>query len=233
MKKLFLHVLLVVSILAISGCDDKNVDGNSLAAPTVTEIIEEPINQEDIDVPPELSLIEVSFIKDYIDNDRLHLKVYVKNNSDKMFSGDVYVFFLSSDRQDRLGSDLIIIEDLAPGQQSWSNATILKYDGTPQFYLEFTNPIFTEIAAITADIDPNATNEVIRKYKLNFEGVSWYDDVIDIVIYTDGTCVATIANETKEDSQFYASTIWGCIDNSVVNSIQIVNVDGNIKTVFP
>lgn len=195
-----------------------------------TENIE---NIDDSDKQADLSEIEVTFTKDYVDGDRLHLKVYVNNNSDKIFTGDIHVFFYSGDGKDRLGSDMIIVEDLVPGRQSWSNVTIDKYDGTPKLELEFTNPTFEEVEEITAEIDTNATEKIKNSYKLNFEGVSWYADITDITVYTDGSCVVTIKNDSKENGQFYASTIWSCGNNHGVETVQVTDADGNIKSVYP
>lgn len=206
---------------------------NDIEISTPTDENESTDNVEINAEPEELSEIEVTFTKDYTDGDRLHLKVYVNNNSDKTFTGDVHVFFYSRDGKDRLGSDMIIVEDLEPGRQNWANVTIDKYDGTPQLELEFTDPLFSEVEEITTEIDTDATEKTKNSYKLNFEGVSWYEDVTDIVVYADGNCVVTIKNNSKEKGQFYASTIWSCGNDHGVEAVQVIDADGNIKSVYP
>ena len=93
----------------------------------------------------DISDISVTCTKDYIDGNKMYLKVYVKNNSSAMFKGDVHVFFYSADGKKRLGSDMIIIDKLMPGQTSWAKVKIDKYLGTPKIETEFTNPQFFDI----------------------------------------------------------------------------------------
>ena len=95
-----------------------------------------------------------------------------------------------------------------------------------------TNPIFTEVEEIVAEIDKDATEKTQNSYKLNFEGVSWYTDITDIVVYDDGSCVVTIVNDSKENGLFYASTIWQCGSDYGVDTVQVVDSDGNIKSVY-
>ena len=211
---------------SIKLADDMSTDESNESGSDIKDAALEATNEE-------LEQIEVTFVKDYVDGERLHLKVYVKNNSSKSFTGDVHLFFYSRDGVDRLGSDMIIVEDLAPGRESWSNVTKDKYNDTPKLELEFTNPIFTEVEEIVAEIDKDATEKTQNSYKLNFEGVSWYTDITDIVVYDDGSCVVTIVNDSKENGQFYASTVWQCGSDYGVDTVQVVDSDGNIKSVYP
>ena len=55
----------------------------------------------------------------------------------------------------------------------------------------------------------------------------------DIVVYTDGNCVVTIKNDSKEKGQFYASTVWSCGNDHGVETVQVIDADGNIKSVYP
>ena len=172
------------------------------------------------------------FITDVIDNDRLHLKVYTKNNSEEIFSGNVYVTFYSADGKDRLGSDSIFVEDLQPGHESWANVTITTYLGTPKMTVDFSEVRFTPLEKITAELDQETTQKVKRSYELNFKGVSWYEDITQIEVYTDGICVVTIKNKAKEGGQFYANAIKQCADQYGVDSVKVVDTSGNVKAVY-
>ncbi|MBQ3560091.1 MAG: hypothetical protein IJA07_11300 [Agathobacter sp.] len=203
----------------------KNNENNDNSSVDNSE--ESNINKADV------SKIEVSFTKDRIDGDDLHLKVYIKNISEMKFSGDIHVFFYTKEGNERLGSDLIIVDELLPGQHSWTNVVIDKYMGTPELELEFTNPIFTSIEEHSAEINNDVTEKTKNSFRLNFEGVSWYEDVMDIVVYKDGTCVVTIKLNAKEDGQFYANAIWSCSNVHGVERVRVVDDNGNLKTVYP
>lgn len=158
--------------------------------------------------------------------------MFTKNNSEEVFAGNVYVTFYSADGKDRLGSDTIIVDELLPGRESWADIIVDVYRGTPKMTVDFSEVSFTPIKEITAEIDANATEKTKSSYYWNFDGVSWYNDITDIVVYTDGTCVVTVKKETKENGQFYAATIWSCGNDYGVEEVQVVDPDGKILAVY-
>ena len=176
--------------------------------------------------------IEVRFETDYIDGDRLHITVFTKNTSDETFSGNVYVTFYSHDGNDWLGSDTIIVDELFPGRESWADITVDKYDGTPKMTVDFSEVSFVPIKETTAEVDADATEKTKSSYYWNFDGVSWYNDITDIVVYTDGTCIVTVKDNPTEEGQFYAAAIWSCGNNYGVNEVRVVNNSGEILAVY-
>ncbi len=176
--------------------------------------------------------IDVRFETDYIDGDRLHITVFTKNNSEETFSGNVYVTFYSADGKDRLGSDTIIVNELLPGRESWADIVVDSYRDTPKMTVDFSEVSFIPVKEVTAEVDSDATEKTKSSYYWNFDGVSWYNDITDIVVYTDGTCVVTVKKETKENGQFYAATIWSCGNDYGVEGVQVVDPDGKILAVY-
>lgn len=195
--------------------------------------IETPEESLPISTTIDTSKIEVSFEPDSIDSDKLYLKVFITNHSDQIFTGDISVTFYGKDLKNRLGSDMILIDKLQPGRNSWANIAVDAYLGTPQMLVSFSDASFTPVESITSDIDEEATKKTFESFKWNFSDVSWFNDVIDISVYTDGNCTATISPNAKETSQFYASAIWGCASNHDVTSIRIINQEGAILSVYP
>ena len=184
------------------------------------------------DSTADISDIAVRFETDYIDGDRLHITVFTKNNSEETFSGNVYVTFYSADGKDRLGSDTIIVDELLPGRESWADIIVDAYRGTPKMTVDFSEVSFIPVKEVTAEVDSDATEKTKNSYYWNFDGVSWYNDITDIVVYTDGTCVVTVKKETKENGQFYAATIWSCGNDYGVEEVQVVDPDGKILAVY-
>ena len=179
-----------------------------------------------------LSDITVRFEADRIEGSRLLGTVFTENNSEETFEGNVHVYFYGADGK-KLGNDTIIVDELLPGRESWANVSIDAYNGTPEMDVEFTEVSFTPLEKTTAEVDEEATNNTKDLFYWSFDGVSWYNDVTDITVYTDGTCVVTVKNKTKEDGQFYAAAVWSCGEDYGVDTVQVVDSDGTIKSVYP
>lgn len=178
------------------------------------------------------SLIQVSFELDYIDGNRLHITVFTKNNSEQIFNGNVHVIFYSRDGKTRLGSDAIFVENLFPGQESWAKITVDAYHETPKMEATFSEVSFAQPSVITSSIDSSATEKTKSSYYWSFYETSWYDDITDIVVYTDGNCIVSVKSSTKENGQFYAATIWGCGKDYGVTSVRVVDPDGKVLSIF-
>lgn len=176
--------------------------------------------------------IAVRFETDYIDGDRLHITVFTKNTSDEIFAGNVYVTFYSADGKDRLGSDTIIVDELLPGRESWADIIVDAYRGTPKMTVDFSEVSFTPIKEVVSEIDLDATEKTKSSYYWNFDGVSWYNDITDIAVYENGTCVVVLKDTPKEGGQFYASTIWSCGNDHGVDTVQVIDKDGTILSVY-
>lgn len=176
--------------------------------------------------------IAVRFETDYIDGDRLHITVFTKNNSDEIFAGNIYVTFYSADGKDRLGSDTIIVDELLPGRESWADVIVDAYRGTPKLTVDYSEVSFTPMTEVIAEIDADATDKIKSSYYWNFDGVSWYKDITDIVAYKNGTCVVVLKDNPKEGGQFYASTIWSCGNDYGVDTVQVVDAKGTIIAVY-
>ena len=178
------------------------------------------------------SLIQVRFELDYIDVDRLHLTVFTKNNSEQIFNGNVHVVFYSMDGKTRLGSDTIFVDDALPGQESWAKVTIDAYYGTPRMEVSFSEVSFSQVDAITSSIDSSATEKTKNNYYWGFFETSWYADITDIIVYTDGSCIVHVKSTTKENGQFYAATIWGCGKDYGVKTVRVIDPNGTVLSVF-
>lgn len=172
--------------------------------------------------------IDISFSKDYVDANGCHLKVFAKNNSAEIFNGDIYVTFYSRDGKKRLGSDTVMIKGLYPGNESWANVTIDAYNGIPKMAVDFSEVKFISFKKVSADVNVEATQKTRNSFKWNFEGVSWYNDVAAITVYTNGTSVVILEDNTKEQAQFYANTVLSCGKDYGVSTVQVMNNKGDI-----
>lgn len=176
------------------------------------------------------SEIDVRFVKNYIDGDDLYLKVFVQNSSECIFSGDVYVTFYTNNSR-RLGSDLIFIDELLPGHEGWANVVVDVYNGMLKMNVDFLNVSFKKVNESSAEIDGYATRKTKESFGWNFDSTSWYDDITNITVNTDGVCVVNVKNP-KEDGLFYASAIWSCGKQYGVTSVQVIDPNGKLLAVY-
>ena len=98
--------------------------------------------------------------------------------------------------------------------------------------VDFSEVSFTPIKEVVSEIDLDATEKTKSSYYWNFDGVSWYNDITDIAVYENGTCVVVLKDNPKEGGQFYASTIWSCGNDHGVDSVQVIDKDGTIISVY-
>lgn len=191
---------------------------------------EESSKIETEEVISDLSEIEVYFVEDSEKNDTLFLKVYIKNNSQQIFSGDIHVFFYSASKE-RLGMDMIIVEELKPGKESWANVSIDKYDGTIALETEFSNVVFEAIEDIVSEIDNDITEKIVNSVTINFDVTSWYNDILDIKVYESGTCV--VISNSIDNNTVIANAVWTCGKEYGITDIQVVDVEGKILVAYP
>ncbi len=176
------------------------------------------------------SMIEVTFKTDRIDGDALLLKVYVKNTSDRIFKGNVYVHFTNA-RGKYLGADTILVDELMPGRESWANVSIDIYTGVIEMSTYFSEVSFEEFDDITAEIDDEATEKTKNSFRLNFDTTSWYSDVKSITVYADGQCV--VESTSIDNNAGIATAVWSCGKEHGVKSVRVVDMNGVIQTVYP
>lgn len=233
MKNYFLIILMAFTMLFATSCSSgngneelQNQEKNDENVVNTTESGDNTSSDENI------SKINVTFLTDYIDDDNLHLKVYAENTSESIFSGDIYVRFYTEDGEKKLGTDTIFVEDLMPGQRTWANVVIDNYDGIPEMKHKISNASFKPINEITAEVNQEATTKAKESFKFNFSTVSWYNDIADILIYTDGSCVVTLNDTHKNDGKFYATVIWNCCTDCEIKSVKVVDSTGKILAVY-
>ena len=178
------------------------------------------------------SSMSVRFDTDYIDGKQLHITVFTKNNSNYIFTGNVHVYFDSTDGKDYLGSDCIIVKNLLPGHESWADVIVDFYYGTPKMTVDFSEVFFVPLLETAAELDLIATESTKNDFRLYFDGTSWYNDVIDIVVYTDGSCIVTIKPDAKNAGFSYAAAVMGVGTDHGVKVVRVIDSNGVLLAVY-
>lgn len=203
---------------------------NSVEKVESMELSGEQESDKEVMQSQDVSKIKVTYAKDSFNESTMNLKVYVKNTSDSKFSGNIHIYFYSADRKIKLGSDTIIVKDLMPGQQSWSNVTVDKYLGSPLMEKEFTNVKFVKIESSSAALDDYKTEKTKNSVRLNFDIANWYKYIKSIKVYTDGTCEVIVT--PSSDDTVIASSVWSCGHEYGVKSVRVADNSGNTLAVF-
>lgn len=246
-------LLCVLFLLLMSGCaseknkeqtnipteqnikQEENVSAEEIIEQNDEKEMEEDIQEtenQNIDIrDKELEDIEISFEIDSVSDEKTTVKVCCNNNSNKVFTGDVGIYFYGTSVSDRLGNDMIIVEGLQPGQQSWSVIEIDKYTGNIKMDYEFPNGYtFTEVEKIEAEKDLDTTTAVENSVRLNFDVTSWYSEIQSITVYTDGVC--EVISTSEDDNTVIASSVWSCGNDKGVYKVIVKDNLGNILAVF-
>ena len=176
--------------------------------------------------------IEVSFVKDRVDGDKLKLKVYVDNKSSEIFTGDIYVYFYTAEGYKKLGSDTILVKKLQPGRQSWANVSIDNYSGTIGLETSFSNVRFVSITAPVSAIDEDRTAKTKESFFWSFDGTSWYGKVEEIQVHTDGTCIVTSSATSDDTNKTIAFAVWQSGETHGVKKVQVVDSEGKLLAVY-
>lgn len=187
-------------------------------------------NKSDLD--SKLSKIDVYYKDNYVEEDELILKVFVKNNTNEIFKGNVKVTFYREDKNKRLGSDIVLVDELYPGREIWANVKIDKYSGNKKMVVDFSSEEFIPVKEIVSEVNEEVTEKTKESYYWNFDGVTWYDDIKDIVVYKDGICVITLKKGYKNEAQSYAASIWACSSDYGVKTVRAVDENGNVLSIF-
>lgn len=214
--------------------DEKIVQDDEDASENTSEVTvedEEYMQTNNLDeFEEDISQIDVSYVVDKTEETNVVLKVYIKNNSQSIFTGTVHVFFYSSDGNKNLGSDAVIVEELMPGQESWSNVIIDKYEGMIKMENEFSDILFTDLELISGEVNSEISEKLSNSVKLNFEGTSWYDDIQSIQVYDGGICV--VVSKSLDDNTVIANAILSCGTQYGISSVNVTDENGNILVIL-
>lgn len=137
--------------------------------------------------------------------------VTVENNSDYIFSGDIYVSFKNGDGT-LCDNDTIFVEDLAPGNWTYARTDVDAAGPVTMEYKITDGAEFTE-SVVSADdwqLDEAASASLAEEFEGSFGGAgnpewatSWYHYTTSIEVFggADGNkAVITVSDDTPQDS---------------------------------
>ena len=174
--------------------------------------------------------IEITYTKDSVlDGDKQLIKVQFKNTTGKVFTGDIRVEFFNAQKSKFYGGELFLVRDLQPGAQSFGSLEIDHVSGPLLMVPEFSDVSFQEVASKESTVDEDVTGKLQRSYQFNFEGVDWYEKVLSITAYEDGTA-AIVVDPSDEDS-FLGNTILSCGKDYGITSVTVLDQSGKILAI--
>lgn len=258
MKKIFAIICVIGFVLCfLGGC---NSDKNTLSPEITTDVAENNEADKGTDIALNLTTDkdknaettisedkeeqkEVNADKALLDNIIITYKadtiikdgkqriiVYVENKSQKIYSGNIHLYFENNSGKN-LGSDMVIIEDLGVGQKTWCNVYITPSDDIRFSYKFASDYKFTEPKkASEGELDEVLSQSLAEMMYENFGGAwnpefatSWYQYIKQLEVY-------------KKDNEYYAVAIVTTNNESNIktigNAILFNFRDVNLKEVF-
>jgi len=128
-----LKMILVISLFGLISCSD-STDSTKKTINENNSISKETVNDK-IDSKEILAKIKITHEEQDIYNNKQKIVVWIQNNSKYILNGNLSVLIKSRDTKERMGSDMILVENLNPSQKTFaiiwikpSNATIMNYE---------------------------------------------------------------------------------------------------------
>lgn len=199
-KRIVIPVCLLLLMATISACESFTVinDPVSTGALTYQGIME----KENSD----LSDIAVTFSLGYKSENHQNATVYVKNNSDSIFSGRLIVYFYDKE-SNIIGQVAQSFADIEPGDNQRFDCNMAVSDSLKMEY-SFWDYSFP-VPGPYGILDPLLTDSLKTYFKENFGNetidwarASWYDSIISIEAYKNKLtycAVITVDKTTKPD----------------------------------
>ena len=239
MKKYSVIVIVLLLIMILGGCKDSNLthidNKEPETAPEIQqEVIAEPEKNEDEEL---LNQIDVTHDEATVLNDKQIVTVWVENKSDKIFTGDVHITF--RDGSKIIGSDMIIVEELKPG-----NKTYTKVGADLSNSIDMSYRFAREYSFADDDIGKDGTydeasSEALMQYMFESFGgsgkkefaASWYECISKLEIYKSEDVfysIITVNTDDKTSIERIANTVLVNFKDVELLKTIVKNEDGDI-----
>lgn len=239
-------ILLMLTCLLLVGCasnDIANKDDNK--AIETTQMQEEPIDnlekvtkEEDENKVDEelLKSIEIEVEKQDIVDGKQKIVVYTKNNTDKIFSGNLLVKSKALDNK-TLDKDMIFVEELKPYDNSYAIIFFEPYD---EYSIETTwshpNFIESDMGDSQDNVLDEDLTEQVKKYAFETWGgcgheeltATWYKNILDIKVFSNGGhYYAEITTDMEDESKFTVICMSVLqFRDTKIDRVDLLNTDG-------
>lgn len=249
MKKLFVGIIAALLTVSLFGCGaEQNVSQSvseesskteSVNMPSENEGSSEPSNAESSE-PEEKNLesIKVTYEDGGTVDGKTKMTVWVENTGEKIFTGDIHLYFYNGDHN-KTGYDMIIVEDLKPGQKTYCNifttpseSVEFKYDFSKSYKFE------EDVTESGAELDDEKSKELSEMMEGSFGGAgnpefatSWYKYIENLEIYSGNSgyyAVVTVsADPTDEAVDRIANSVLANFDNPNLIKTIVNDTSGN------
>lgn len=221
MKKYIVTLGATIMIAALAAGCSASQPTTATPAPTPSVTAEPaPTPSEVVEVTPTPSAVPTMSPADTTDKIAVSMEfdevlsqaiVTVENNSDYIFSGDIYVSFKDGDGT-LCDNDTIFVEDLAPGNWTYARTNVDAAWPVTMEYKITDGAEFTE-SVVSADdwqLDEAASASLAEEFEGSFGGAgnpewatSWYHYATAIAVYngeSGNKAVITVSADTPQDA---------------------------------
>lgn len=239
MKKLLSFLLVVLLLLASTGCGSTEPGADAATPTPEAEATQTPM-PSDSDSTYEEFLKDIS-VEMEIDRALSQAIVTISNSSPLTFDGFIHVYFKDSSNKS-VGDDMIIVEELAAGNWTYARINISETANVAMSY-NISNYKFTEgYASDSGVFDEEASTALSKDFEDGFGGAgnpewatSWYGYVTKVEVFvaeSNRYAVITVSSDAdSEDINRIGNCIFGNYSKDY-ELMRVLVVDENGNTVF-
>lgn len=249
MKKLFVGIIAALLTVSLFGCGaEQDVSRSVSEESSKTESVNIPSENEDSSdssgaessklEEKNLESIKVTYEDGGTVDGKTKMTVWVENTGEKIFTGDIHLYFYNGDHK-KTGYDMIIVENLKPGQKTYCNifttpseSVEFKYDFSKLYKFE------EDVTESGAELDDEKSKELSEMMEGSFGGAgnpefatSWYKYIENLEIYSGDSgyyAVVTVSSDaTYEATDRIAHSVLANFDNPNLIKTIVNDTSGN------
>lgn len=176
---------------------------------TQTDSNNEQHTDDDLETLKEQIIITCEYDKEVQEGGKQRVIVKAENTTDKTFTGDVHVTFKAGTKI--VGRDMMIIEDLTPGNTTWCNMYTEICIEDPVAEISFSKGYKFEEDGLGGEssgarIDEAMSAALKEYFDGNFFSTSWYPEIKKCEVFS-------------QDGKYYAEITVGSPNDQQINTI--------------
>lgn len=235
-KKILSLILICLLAIMLVGCNtETGVEADKVDTEVAQEKVEEKVDKKQLD----------KILVSYKSNSEQEMQVDIKNTSDKIFSGTIYIDFLDKKGENittggnMIGEGIVDVEDLKPGNSIFCNVNI-EAIAEENIYMNHSFAdgfIFVEDEIKEGSLNEDLAIKLVEDLKDSFGNeyftTEWYPSIKSVEVYStdDGInyIIATVSeNGDKIGNIIFGNYVFG--DDS--DFVKVIVKDQEDNTVF-
>lgn len=225
-KKILFLILVCLLAIALAGCNtETGVEADKVDTEITQKKVEEKVDKKQLD----------KILVSYKANSSKEMQVDIKNTSDKVFTGDIHVYFFDKNGKE-VGYDMLMIEDLKAGNTGLCNVRVeatpddMDYSFSSEF--KFTDDKIAE-GKLNEELTTELATDLADSFGNEYFTAEWYPSIKSVEVFSTDDEINYIVATVSEGGDEIGNILFGNYvfgDKSDFVKVIVKNEDGN--TVF-